>query len=77
LLSEEMVVGCIRSSVQKVRANARITPQQIQSGVCLKKSEPILRRTQADRLRFAPAERSDGSAFLPPTPSCRAVLASI
>ena len=28
-----------------------------------------------NRLRFAPAERSDGSAFLPPTPSCRAVLA--
>ncbi len=33
-------------------------------GVCLKKSEPILRRTLIDRLRFAPAERSGAAEFL-------------
>jgi hypothetical protein len=32
-------------------------------GVCLKKSEPILRRTLIDRLRFAPAERSGAAEF--------------
>src|SRR3989344_5617853 len=38
-------------------------------GVCLKKLEPILRRTLIDRLRFAPAERSGAAEFPPYPPS--------
>jgi len=38
-------------------------------GVCLKKSEPILRRIPNDRLRFAPAGRSGAAEFPPHPPS--------
>ncbi len=38
-------------------------------GVCLKKSEPILRKTLVDRLRFALAERSGAAEFPPHPPS--------
>ncbi len=42
---------------------------RLTNGVCLKKSEPILRRILIDRLRFAPAERSGAAEFPPHPPS--------
>src|SRR3989344_9689738 len=49
----------IKTYCQKTPALAILTKTIIYCfGVCLKKSEPILRRTLIDRLRFAPAERS-------------------